>query len=91
MTARYTVVFAKAAEKEFDAIVERNRDLGERLSKAIARLAEDPRRGEFLRGPWKGYWKYRVGDYRIIYRIEHQRLIIYIVTVGHRGEAYRVL
>lgn len=89
MTTRYAVVFTKAAEKEFDDIIERNRRLGERISKAIDRLAYNPRLGELLSGSWKGYCKYRAGDYRIIYRIEHARLVVYIITIAHRREVYR--
>ncbi len=89
MTARHTVLFTKVAEKEFDELIERNRKLGERISKAIGRLADNPHLGEFLSGPWQGYLKYRVGDYRIIYRIEHERLIIYVITIAHRKGVYR--
>jgi mRNA interferase RelE/StbE len=51
----------------------------------------DPRSlGEALRGSTLGsYWKYRVGDYRIIANIEDDVLRIVVVRVGNRREIYR--
>ncbi|MDX1654553.1 MAG: type II toxin-antitoxin system RelE/ParE family toxin, partial [Candidatus Competibacteraceae bacterium] len=46
---------------------------------------EDPRRiGHALQGPYQGLWRYRVGDYRLICRIQDDRLVVLVVTVGHR-------
>jgi len=38
---------------------------------------------------WKGCYKYRVGDYRIIYRMEHARTKLIVLKVGHRREVYK--
>ena len=38
---------------------------------------------------WKGCCKYRVGDYRIIYRMEHAVTKLFVLKVGHRREVYR--
>ncbi|MBI2885508.1 MAG: type II toxin-antitoxin system RelE/ParE family toxin [Candidatus Omnitrophica bacterium] len=89
MTAHYTVVFSKVAQEQFDRFIRADRALGEQLAKAIERLAAHPERGEFLRGEWKGYRKYRTGHYRIIYRIEHAKLVIYIITIDDRKDVYR--
>ncbi|MGO9006823.1 MAG: type II toxin-antitoxin system RelE family toxin [Beijerinckiaceae bacterium] len=52
--------------------------------------AEDPRRlGKALSGDKTGFWRYRVGDYRILVRIEDQRLVVLVISVGHRREVYR--
>jgi mRNA interferase RelE/StbE len=52
---------------------------------------DDPRSiGQALSGSRLGeFWKYRVGDIRIIARIEDQALCILIITLGHRREIYR--
>ncbi len=52
---------------------------------------DDPRTiGEALRGPRLGeFWKYRVGDYRIICRIEDGALLVLVVRIGNRREVYR--
>lgn len=58
------------------------------LRKRIA-TADDPRRfGRALTGDLKGLWRYRVGDYRIVAAIEDDRLVVLVVTVGHRREVY---
>jgi len=89
MTTRYTVVLSKVAQEKFDRFIRADRKLGEQLAKAIERLAIHPERGEFLKGEWTGYRKYRTGNYRIIYRIEHATLIIYIITIDDRKDVYR--
>ena len=89
MTSRYTVVLSDLAQGKFDRIVQSNRKIGEQIAKAIDRLALHPDLGEFLKGEWKGYRKYRTGNYRIVYRIEHSKLIIYIITIDDRKDVYR--
>lgn len=37
----------------------------------------------------KGYWSYRVGDYRIIAEIQDEKILILIAEVGHRREIYK--
>lgn len=50
----------------------------------------DPRRlGRALRGDEGELWSYRVGDYRIVCLLEHERLVVVVVSVGHRREVYR--
>lgn len=53
--------------------------------------ADDPRSiGEALKGSRLGeFWKYRVGDYRIIASIEDQEVRILVVKIGNRREIYR--
>lgn len=50
---------------------------------------EDPRtRGKLLVGNLEGMWRFRVGDYRIICKIHDDKLVITVITVGHRREVY---
>ncbi len=56
-----------------------------RLSGAI-----DPRSfGHGLTGQFRGLWRYRVGDYRLICEIKDRELIILVLAVGHRRDIYR--
>ncbi len=51
---------------------------------------DNPRRlGKALRGEQAGFWRYRVGDYRLLCRIEDQASTILILAAGHRREIYR--
>ena len=54
---------------------------------AFDQLLEDPRSGDPLHGEWRGYWKLRARDYRIIYRISGDT--VEVQYVRHRREAYR--
>ena len=60
------------------------------LHERVARL-DDPRSiGQALQGSKLGeFWKYRVGDYRLICKIENDRLVLLVLRVGHRREIYR--
>jgi len=60
------------------------------LHDRVAKL-DDPRSiGEALHGSRLGeFWKYRVGDYRLICKIEDDRLVVLVLRVGHRKEIYR--
>jgi mRNA interferase RelE/StbE len=83
---------------EFDRDAARDlRKLGAEAEKTILRYlreriatAKDPRRfGHALTGDKKGFWRYRVGDYRIVAAIEDDRFVVLVVAVGHRREIYR--
>ena len=51
---------------------------------------EDPRRlGAPLQGTMAGLWRYRIGDYRLLCRIEDGRCVVLALAVGHRREVYR--
>lgn len=51
---------------------------------------EDPRtKGKALKGNLKGIWRYRVGDYRLFAKIEDDKMIIFIIDLGHRKEVYK--
>jgi mRNA interferase RelE/StbE len=49
----------------------------------------DPRAfGKPLRGPRKGFWRYRVRDWRVLCRLEDRMLIVVVVALGHRSKVY---
>ena len=60
------------------------------LHARVAKL-DDPRSiGEALHGSRLGeFWKYRVGDYRLICKIEGDRLVVLVLRIGDRKEIYR--
>jgi mRNA interferase RelE/StbE len=59
------------------------------LRERVAKL-DDPRRiGASLQGTLSGLWKYRVGDYRLICSLEHNRLVVLVLHIGHRREVYK--
>ncbi len=82
---------------EFDCDVEKDlRKLGHSAQKRIIKYlkekiipTENPRVfGKPLSGDLVGIWRYRVGDYRILAKIEDNNFIILVVHVGHRKNVY---
>ena len=50
---------------------------------------DDPRsRGKGLTGDLAGYWRYRIGDYRVLVEIRDAQLVIVAITLGHRSDIY---
>jgi mRNA interferase RelE/StbE len=78
------------AEKDFDGIDLASRKRIFKFLKERVALLEDPRSiGEALSGKELGrFWKYRVGDYRLICNIQDKEITILVVKVGHRREIY---
>ena len=82
------VVFTDNAEKQF---LKLDKPIQKQIQKFILKLQnlENPReRGKSLVGNLIGFWRYRVGDYRLLCRIIDQELIISVVEIGHRKEIY---
>ena len=51
---------------------------------------DDPRQaGKALRAAMSGLWRYRVGDYRIVCRLDDTAVTVMVIAVGHRREVYR--
>jgi mRNA interferase RelE/StbE len=60
------------------------------LRERLAPLDNPRSIGQALHGSELGeFWKYRVGDYRLICKIEDNRLLILVLRIGHRREIYR--
>jgi len=87
----WKIEFLPEAEKDLNGI---DRPIVHRILRFLnnrIKPLEDPRMiGEALKGPELGkYWKYRVGDYRIICLIRKKEITVLVVRVGHRKEIYR--
>ncbi|QGK68838.1 type II toxin-antitoxin system RelE/ParE family toxin [Allosaccharopolyspora coralli] len=60
-----------------------------RLQAAIEKLRDDPRPGGVVAVTGQpGYLRRRVGDYRILYRVDDNQLVVVVVALGHRREVY---
>jgi mRNA interferase RelE/StbE len=84
----YEIEFTRAALKTFDKLPARNQ---RRVSAALDKLEQNPRPAESrgITGS-ESLLRVRVGDHRIVYRIEEENIIL-IVRIGHRREVYRNL
>lgn len=60
------------------------------INKIEGHLAKDPQGlGKPLIGGFKGFWRYRFDDYRVIYRISQAEILITVFRVGHRSKIYQ--
>jgi mRNA interferase RelE/StbE len=51
-------------------------------------LAADPGAGKPLSGPYQGLWSYRFADFRIVYEIRRNELVVVVLRVRHRKDVY---
>ena len=85
---RHTVVLSAAAKRAIE------RDLPERVAVAVVDflygpLAADPYRvGKPLRFELEGYWSARRGQYRVIYSIHDDEVLVRVVRISHRADVY---
>ena len=85
----YQVKLTRQAEKELERIFRSDRSLYERFLRAFESISHNPSDGKPLHGQLRGLLSYRMGSYRILYEIHHQRLLVIIIDLGHRREIYR--
>lgn len=84
----YRVVLSPAAKRAIE------RDLPEAVAVAVVdflygSLAADPHRvGKPLRFELTGYWSARRGQYRVVYSIHHDEVLVRVVRISHRADAY---
>jgi len=87
----YNVELSESAERELGKLdAPQAKRILKFLHQRVAKLGDPRSIGEALHGSRLGeFWKYRVGDYRLICKIEDDRLIVLVLRVGHRKEIYR--
>lgn len=88
--ATWKVEFDREAKRDLDKLDPQGSRRIERFLYERVAILVDPRSiGEALRGSKLGeFWKYRVGDWRIICEIQDAKLVVLALRVGHRREVY---
>lgn len=84
--ASYSVLIRRSAVKEIAAIPETHR---RRIVRCIEALASDPRPPGCKKLSGEEKYRLRQGDYRLLYEIQDRQLVITVVKVAHRRDAYR--
>lgn len=83
---QYQIVIPKKVRKDLRRIDNRYRF---RILKAFIALAKNPFLGKKLSGGRQHEWSHYVWPYRIIYKIQNKKLIVFIVKIGHRQGIYK--
>jgi mRNA interferase RelE/StbE len=85
--ANYSIIFARSARKELEALEPR---IVSRVLRLIEALELQPRpvgcrkiRRE------RSLWRVRAGDYRVVYSVDDSKRVVDIVAIRHRADAYR--
>lgn len=85
----WTISYSERAVKSLRKMDKQNaRRIVDFMDSRIA-VAPDPRQsGKPLKGELGEFWRYRVGDYRILCEIRDDEVVILVATIGHRREVY---
>lgn len=84
----YSVLLTREAEKQYK---KQDRPTKHRINEAIESIRKEPHVGTHIRrlaGELEGNWRYRLGNFRIIYAIQEDQKIITIKTIKSRGDVY---
>lgn len=84
-----TVRYSEKAQKAFSKMDKKTQSRILDYMDEVAALTDPRSRGKGLTANLASFWRYRVGDYRIICQIQDSELIILVVDVGHRREIYK--
>ncbi len=84
----YKVVYLDVVEKDLKRL---DKSIRKKIMDKIDKvLAKDPHGlGKPLTGPFKGFWRYRKDDFRVIYKISEKEILILVSRIGHRKDVYK--
>jgi len=82
----WRLAFRPSAQKQFDALDPPTRD---RAQRALLRLVAHPRQSPNVKALTDGNYRLRVGDWRIVYALHDEVLMVLVLRVGHRRDVYR--
>ncbi len=82
----YQIIIERTARKDIQKINQADQI---QIIRAIKQLADEPRPSGCIKLKGRTAWRIRVGDYRVIYEIQDNLLIITVITVGHRRDVYK--
>jgi mRNA interferase RelE/StbE len=87
----YSVELSAEVDRELDKLdAQHSKRILKFLHARVAKLGDPRSIGEALHGSRLGeFWKYRVGNFRLIWKIEDDRLVVLFLRIGDRQESYR--
>lgn len=83
--SKYTIKLSKKAEKQLDKLSDK---VTEQLSKIIFELGDNPRPFGYIKLKARNAYRIRKGNYRIIYEIFDNILVVKVIAIGHRKDIY---
>ncbi len=86
MSRTFGIEFSAQAKKQGDKL---SQEIKQRVIKALRTLAQNPYPPQARKLTGSGYYRLRIGDYRVIYEVQEDRLLILVIRIGHRKDVYR--
>lgn len=81
----YELIFKTPAERFLKKF---NKETQKQILNRLKKLKNNPKLGKPLVGNLSGLWSLKFGNYRAIYQIKHQELLIFVLKIGHRKNVY---
>ena len=82
----YQIKLKKSVLKDLKKL---NQEEAEKILRAIEeKLSIDPYKGKALKGRYQGLYRFRSGVYRVIYEIRKSELVVFVLRISHRKDAY---
>ncbi|MEF3169426.1 MAG: type II toxin-antitoxin system RelE/ParE family toxin [Deltaproteobacteria bacterium] len=82
----YSISIKQSAAKSLAMIANEER---QRIIAAIDQLRDNPTAGSVLKGEFSGLRRIRVGNYRVVYEVQEQQLVVLVIRIGNRRDVYR--
>jgi mRNA interferase RelE/StbE len=82
----YTILIERYAQKQ---IMKLDKKVIPVIKSAVAALVDNPRPHGYKKLKGEDAYRIRIGDYRIIYEIDNGKIIVTVVSVGHRKDIYK--
>jgi mRNA interferase RelE/StbE len=83
---KYELLIERRAQRELARIAQPHQD---RVIAAIRGLVDEPRPAGVKKLSGREAWRIRAGDYRVIYEIRDESLVVLVLAIGHRRDIYR--
>jgi len=84
---KYSVFIKPSALKELESVG--SKKVRQRIVKRIQSLADDPRPYGYRKLSGSDKYRIRCGDYRILFTVKDEELVVFVIKVAHRKEVYR--
>lgn len=84
----YNVELSREAQRFYEGC---DKPVAKKLARCFHALENNPRHGNNikpLKGKFAGSWRYRVGDLRVVYRINDQNVTVFVIAIAKRSDVY---
>jgi mRNA interferase RelE/StbE len=82
----YSILIERSAQKSLAKI---SQPFQNRIIEAIQSLADNPRPSGVKKLTGRDAWRLRISTYRVIYEIHDDKLVVLVISIGHRRDIYR--